>query len=328
MKKRIVITGAAGAIGYETLKKLVLQTEKFDITILIKNKLKHRKLIKKYKNQIDVVYGDIRDKQTTDLLAKNVDFVIHLAAVIPPEADYKKQLAEEVNYGGTVNMIKSLEEFSPNAFFLYSSSISVYGDRLANPWIRVGDELKASPHDEYAKTKIKAEKEIQNSKLNWSIFRLTAIMHPRQKFDPLMFHMPLETKMEICSTSDTATALINAIDKIPQLNKRIFNLSGGKNCRIEYSEFLKNCFKISGLGESPFPSEAYALADFHCGYYKDSDELNQILSFQKDTIDDYYKQFEHEMGKLKISLARIFKFFVIRYFLMHSDPYKKYKSDL
>lgn len=325
MKKKILLTGAAGAIGYEILTKLVSHTEKYQITILVKNSFKHRKLTNKFKDQVEVIYGDIRNRETTDLIAKDKDIVFHLAAVIPPEADFKRQLAEEVNFGGTVNLIKSLEENSPDAFFLYSSSISVYGDRLENPWIKVGDELKPSPHDEYARTKIKAEKVIQNSKLNWSIFRLTAIMHPRQKFDPLMFHMPLETKMEICTTSDTATAFINAIDKTPQLNKRIFNLSGGKNCRIQYSEFLKTCFNISGLGEKPFPTKAFALADFHCGYYEDSDDLNQILKFQNDTIDDYYKQFGNEMGKLKITLAKIFRFFIISFFLRQSEPYKKFK---
>jgi len=252
--------------------------------------------------------------------------VLHLAAVIPPEADFKKQMAEEVNYGGTLNLVKSLEKLSPHAFFVYSSSISVYGDRLENPWIKVGDELKPSPNDEYARTKIKAERIIQDSKLNWTIFRLTATMHPGQKFDPLMFHMPLNTKLEICTTSDTATAFINAIEKSSQLNKRIFNLSGGKNCRVQYAEFLEKCFKISGLGNQPFPIQAYATADFHCGYYEDSEVLNQILDFQKENINDYYEQFENEMGQVKISLAKIFRFFIIKYFLNKSDPYKKYKS--
>jgi len=326
LKKRILLTGAAGAIGYEILNKIALLTEKYQITALVKNSNKHRKLIRKFENSIEVIYGDIRNKETTDKIAKNKDVVLHLAAVIPPEADFKKQMAEEVNYGGTLNLVKSLEKLSPHAFFVYSSSISVYGDRLENPWIKVGDELKPSPNDEYARTKIKAERIIQDSKLNWTIFRLTATMHPGQKFDPLMFHMPLNTKLEICTTSDTATAFINAIEKSSQLNKRIFNLSGGKNCRVQYAEFLEKCFKISGLGNQPFPVEAYATADFHCGYYEDSEVLNQILDFQKENINDYYEQFENEMGQVKISLAKIFRFFIIKYFLNKSDPYKKYKS--
>ena len=326
MKKRILLTGAAGAIGHEILKKLVSLTEEHQITVLVKNSYKHRKLLRKFEDSIEVIYGDIRKKETTDIIAKDKDVVLHLAAVIPPEADFKKQLTEEVNYGGTVNIVNSLEKFSPDAFFIYSSSISVYGDRLENPWIKVGDKLQASPHDEYARTKIKAESFIQNSKLNWTIFRLTAIMHPSQKFDPLMFHMPLDTKMEICTTSDTATAFINAIEKTSQLNKRTFNLSGGKNCRVQYAEFLEKCFKISGLGNQPFPSEAYATSDFHCGYYEDSEELNEILDFQKDTINDYYEQFGNEMGQVKINLAKFFRYFIIKYFLSKSDPYKIYKS--
>ena len=86
------------------------------------------------------------------------DGVIHLAAVIPPLADEQPSLAKAVNTNGTINLINQLETVSPNAFFMYSSSISVYGDRIASPNIKVSDPLQVSLGDEYAVTKIDAEK--------------------------------------------------------------------------------------------------------------------------------------------------------------------------
>jgi len=327
LKKRILVTGAAGAVGLETLKELQKRNDKYKIIAFGKDKKEHRRILKNCCNGIDAIYGDIRDKKTTDKLSENIDFVIHLAAVIPPLADEFPKLTEEVNLGGTKNLISSLEEKSPNAFFLYTSSVAVYGDRLETPVIRVGDKLGPSIGDDYAATKVKAEKLVGKSKLNWSIFRLTAIMSPKQKFNPLMFHMPLDTKMEICTTKDTAFALVQAIENRQALNKKTFNLGGGKTCRVSFIDFLKTNTKNSGLGEMPFPENAFAKGNFHCGYYADSDELNKILNFQRETLEDYYEQFKKEIGPLKITLARIFKPFIVSYFLSKSDPLKAVKNN-
>ena len=328
MKKRILVTGAAGAVGLETVKQLSKLTEKYEIFALAKDKAEHRSILKKCcADKIHVFYGDIRNKTTTDKIAENIDFVIHLAAVIPPLADEFPRLTEEVNLGGSRNLISSLEEKSPKAFLLFTSSIAVYGDRLKNPIIKVGDKLNPSLGDEYAQTKVKAENEVRNSKLNWSIFRLTAIMSPKQKFDPLMFHMPLETKMEICTTHDTANALIKAIEKKEQLSKIIFNLGGGENCRITFRKFLNQNLKNSGLGENSFPEKAFATGNFHCGFYADSDDLNNILDFRTENLEDYYRQFKAVVGPFKIAMAKLFKPFVIAYLLRKSDPLNAIKNN-
>jgi nucleoside-diphosphate-sugar epimerase len=138
-------------------------------------------------------------------------------------------------------LIRGLERFSPKAFLLYSSSISVYGDRLKDPNIYKTDPLLPSLGDEYAKTKIAAEDIIQSSRLKWSIFRLTAIMGGH-KISKLMFHMPLATKMEICTPADTARAFVNAIEHRNKIEGKIFNLGGGESCRCTYLEFLDRSF--------------------------------------------------------------------------------------
>ena len=83
---------------------------------------------------------------------------------------------------GEGSLVESLEKNSPNSFFVYSSSISVYGDRLQNPNIKVTDSLLPSQGDEYAVTKIEAERLIQNSALDWSIFRLAAVLVAQLKY--------------------------------------------------------------------------------------------------------------------------------------------------
>jgi len=320
MKKRVLLTGISGAIGEFVFDNLLKQSDKIEIIALSTDrKVNHIKL-RKYESRAKIIYGDIREKSVTDKVAENIDFVIHTAAIIPPLANSNPELAEGVNHLGTSNLVKSIEEKSPNAFFLYTSSVAVYGDRLLNPEIRVSDELKPSFGDNYAVTKIKAEKVVQSSKLRWSIFRLAAIMHFKQKFDPLMFNNPLDTRMEICTTRDTAFALSESIFKEKELEGKIFNLGGGEKCRAIYRDFLNTSSSNSGLGLNAFPDEAFATANFHCGDYMDSDKLNDILHFQRDSIEDYYRMFTKEIGPVNIFLAKIFRPFIINYFLKKSLP--------
>jgi len=92
-----------------------------------KNKVTQR-FYKPYLDKLTIYYGNISKKEDVLPISKDIDFVIHLAAIIPPLADQQPELANKVNVGGTRNLINVLEEHSKNVFFLYASSVSVYGD--------------------------------------------------------------------------------------------------------------------------------------------------------------------------------------------------------
>jgi nucleoside-diphosphate-sugar epimerase len=322
-KLKILLTGASGTVGFEVLKQLIEEGNRFDITVFdLKSKLNVKRL-SRFKNMASIVYGDISNTADVRKVCAGKDIVIHLAAIIPPLADQKPELAYKVNTIGTGNLVRALEELSLDAFLLYSSSISVYGDRLQNTWIKVDDPLIASDRDEYAKTKIKAEQIIRQSKLNWSIFRLTAIMGGH-KVSKLMFHMPLETPLEIATPEDTARAFVNAIDHKEQLLNKTFNLGGGEACRITYHAFLERSFEIFGLGKPDFPPKAFAERNFHCGYYADSDELEKILHFRNDTIDSYFEKVKMTIPAWQKILTRIFKKQVKKRLLRQSEPYQAF----
>ena len=321
MRKRILLTGASGAVGIETLTELVKNTDRYELTVFdIASKLSKKKL-QPFAKDVRLVYGDISRLKDIEKVSKNQDFVIHLAAIIPPLADEKPELAEAVNVSGTKKLLAALKKDSPHAFFLYTSSISIYGDRVKNPLIKVGDPLKPSIGDEYAHTKIAAEKAVRNSGLGWSIFRLTGIMRPLPGIiDPLMFHMPLESSFEIATTRDTGYALAQAIAHETELEGRIFNLSGGAQCRIIYRDFLSRSFEISGLGKKPFADEAFATANFHCGFYADNAALEKILHFQRDSIEEYFSLFKKNTKPATKFIARLFRPLIIKKLLKLSDP--------
>lgn len=322
-KKNILLTGASGTVGFEALLQLV-DKNSYNITVFDKETKESSLKLRPYKDQVNLIFGDISDEK--DLVSIiNMDVVIHLAAVIPPVADDFPELAKKVNLIGTQNLVNQLEKHSPNAFLMYSSSISVYGDRIEHPYIKVGDALLPSEGDYYATTKIDSENYIQKSKLDYSIFRLAAIMG-NHKISKLMFHQPLNTALEIATPRDTARAFVNGIEKQNLLSKKIFNLGGGEMCRISYEGFLERSFTIFGLGKLNFPKYAFADKNFHCGFYADGNDLEEIVHFRRDTLEDYFKMEVDKVSPIVKFFTSIFKTPVKWFLLQKSGPYEAYKN--
>ena len=320
-KINILLTGASGTIGFEVLQQLCLQLNKYRVTIIVKNTGKNKRCFKSYDKKVHIVYGDITDESIIKEVCINQHVVIHLAALIPPIADDHPELAYKVNFTATQYLVNSLQQYAPDAFLLFSSSIAVYGDRLTDHNIKVGDVLTACAGDVYARTKIEAEQMIMGSTINWSIFRLTAIMG-KHKMSRLMFHMPLETRMEIATPKDTARAFVNAIDKKAVLSKKIFNLGGGVQMRLTYQELLSRSFAVFGLGPVDFPEHSFAKKNFHCGYYIDGDELEQIVSFRADNLETYFDQLRNSFSPIKRFMASLLKKMIKRKLLKQSEPLK------
>ena len=322
-KKNILITGASGTVGFEALLQLI-DKKKYNITVFDKESKQSREKLLPFQDHINIIFGDISILEDLATI-KGIDAAIHLAAIIPPVADDFPELARKVNLMGTQNLIQQLEKQSPNAFLIYSSSISVYGDRILNPFIKVGDTLQASEGDFYATTKIAAEDSIQNSQLDYTIFRLAAIMG-NHKISKLMFHQPLDTSLEIATPRDTARAFVNGIEKQALLSKRIYNLGGGEQCRASYKDFLERSFKIFGLGSMNFPKKSFAEKNFHCGYYADGNELEQIVHFRQDSLEDYFKMEEAKISPIIKVITSILSA-PIKWFLhKKSEPYQAFKE--
>ncbi len=325
--KKILLTGATGAIGSEVLRQLHATNKSYTLTVLVRDSQHTKRVLRPYSDTINVIYGDITNRDSVTKAVQDQDIVIHLAAIIPTVENDNEALVHNVNVGGTENIVRCMEIECPNALLLFSSSIAIYGDRIKNPDIRISDTPKGLEHDTYAKTKVEAETIITSSKLNWSIFRLTAIMGiGNHKLSGMMFHVPLETPFEICTVRDTARAFVHAIDQTEALTGKVFNLGGGASCRITYFDFLSNAFKAFGLGKVNFPKYAFATQNFHCGHYLDGDELEALLHFRSDDIASYFKRFDASVPGAQRFFTLPFRGPVKWFLLQLSEPYKAYKK--
>jgi len=322
---QVLLTGASGTVGIEVLRLLV-KDKAYQVTVFDKNTRHAVKLLSPYQDRINIIYGDLCKQDDVLKIPGDIDVAIHLAAIIPPESDENTALTFQVNVQGTKGIITLLELTSPKAFLLYSSSISVYGDRILNPGITRNDLLNPSDGDEYGETKIQAEALIRNSKLDWSIFRLSAIMK-NHKMSKLMFHMPLNTQLEICSPKDTAKAFVEAMNKREALSGKIFNLGGGESCRITYEVFLEKSFRLFGLGKVNFPHNTFAQRNFHCGIMKDGDILENILHFRNDTLDSYFKDTKHSIPFMTKIFSTLFRVIIKRILANQSEPLRAIKTN-
>lgn len=323
---KILVTGAAGTVGRCTIEELT-KIREIEIIATDLNTSNNRKILAKFRNKIKIKLGDLLEDNFIDEISKSIDFTIHLAAIIPPLADEKPQLARKVNVCASEKLIRALEKNSPNSFFVYCSSISVYGDRLSAPFIRVTDRLCASVGDHYAETKIETEKIVQHCQLNWTVFRLTAVFgYGNHKISKLMFHMPLKTPIEIITPEDAGRAFAFSTKHLTELNKKVYNLSGGEDCRILYEDFLKKSFHIYGLKKFLIPKTAFAQKNFHCAFVDDGDELENILHFRNDNINDYFQKNEQKIGNFVKFWAGIFSPIYQKILVNKSEPLKALKN--
>ncbi len=326
-KISVLLTGATGTVGREVLNQL-LEKKKYHVVVFSLDRKRNRRFYSKINGNITVCYGSLENAEDLKKITDKIDFVIHLAAIIPPLADEKPDMAHRVNALGTLNLISRVKELNPNAYFMYSSSVSVYGDRLSNPNIKVTDPLIASEGDEYALTKIEAEKYIQNSGLSFTIFRLSAIMGVQNhKLSKLMFHMPLNTHMEIVTPPDTARVFVNAIDKKETLIGRVFNLGGGEKCRLTYKQLLEKSFELYGLGKLNFHPQTFADKNFHCGYMVDSDDLEEILKFRTHSLEDYFLMTKKSIPVIQKIATQIFSYPVKKHLQSLSEPLEAIKKN-
>lgn len=313
---KVLLTGALGNVGTSTLKELLKKG--YNVRILDVNTPQNRKKVKKIKNKAEIYWGNLLNIADISEAVKGCDTIIHLAAMIPPQADKKPQLAEYINVGGTENVIKAVHKYNKQAQLIFTSSIAVYGDRLHSPLIRTTDQPCPNSHDYYAIQKLECERIVKASGLNWTIFRLTYIVSlDRIKLDPLMFDMPLETSIEICDTKDAGLALANAVGNRDILGK-ILPIAGGARCRIQYREYLNKMLEIIGIGRNFLPEKAFSKGNFHCGFME-TEESQQYLKYQNHTISDYFRDVYRKF--------RIKRFFIslikplLQRFLMLKSPY-------
>lgn len=318
----ILITGAFGSLGTHVLDLLVETNHK--IHCFSRKSKRSRKKARKYQDKVEIIFGDIRNYTEVKNAVSGQDLIMHFAAIVPPRFNYEPlDYTRQVNVDGTKNILKAINEQNKLTKIIYPSSVAVFGDVRERGACVISSDEPTNPNDDdlYAQQKVLSEEAIQNSGLQWSIFRFGFMPNTQElKFDPLMFEVPLDTNMEVIHLKDAAIAIVNALNKKEIWNK-IYHIAGGEKCRLTYKEFVGEMLKAMGIGS--LPDNAFGFNDFHCAFF-DTFESQNLLNYQKHTFEDIIREMK-ENNKLLSIFARMFRL-VAKAYLLNKSPYYKKKS--
>ena len=332
----VAVTGITGNMGQATLEQIgkIGKIDKFKFLVLPDDK-RIKKLLreyKNYKNKFEIIYGNLKDKETCEKLVKDCDYVVNLAAVIPPHSDKFPLKAIECNEIGVKNLIKSIEELEKQPKLIHISTVALYGNRnYKHPWGRVGDPLLVSPFDIYSATKLRGEFAVLESGIkNWVVIRQTAMLHNNMLADNLndglMFHTCFNAPLEWATAHDSGVLIANILrsdiekDLGSKFWKKVFNLGGGEvNCLTGF-DTLNDGFKLIGGSAKDFFKPFYnATRNFHGMWFYDGKVLDDMFHYQSQTTDDYWKEIlknhsYYKMGKIvpkglisTFAIKRLFK---------------------
>ncbi|WP_299837335.1 SDR family oxidoreductase [uncultured Tenacibaculum sp.] len=148
--KKILVTGGAGFIGSNLCDKLIEMNN--DVVCLDNFATGKRENIEHLlsNSKFKLIEGDIRNLEDCKEAVKNVDFVLHQAALGSVPRSIKDPItSNDVNVGGFLNMLVASRDAGVKRF-VYAASSSTYGDSEALP--KVEDKI-GKPLSPYAITK-------------------------------------------------------------------------------------------------------------------------------------------------------------------------------
>lgn len=240
LKGKVLVTGGAGFIGREVVKKL--QLTGYQVTVLDKADKPEDFANVKY------IKGDLQNAAKCVVACAGQDFVIHLAAKPRiPESFIDPDSYFDDNVTGTRNILTAASAVGIRKF-VYASSSSIYGNNPAphKPF------HKPDPLNYYSMTKLFGEhlcKQYKNMfNLNYNILRFFTVYGDEQPDDdnkglmiskfyrlasegkPLTVHGDGNYMRDYIHVSDVATACIASMES--KVKSEVFNVGTGTNISV------------------------------------------------------------------------------------------------
>lgn len=149
---KYLVTGGAGFIGSHISDALTKQGQ--EVVVLDNLSTGRRDNMQTFERDIEFVEADICDTEALDRAMRDVDYVIHQAALasVPRSID-DPTASQQVNTQGTLNVLLAAKANGVKRV-VYASSSSVYGDSEVLPKV---ESMTPNPKSPYAAAKLGGE---------------------------------------------------------------------------------------------------------------------------------------------------------------------------
>ena len=284
----VLVTGGFGNIGTSAVAALAADGHR--VRVLSTRSPRHERTARRL--GLDVAWGDICRREDVASALRDQHAVVHLAAIIPPDSDEKPALARTVNVEGTRTLLAEAAASPNQPRFLFASTFDVFGRTThLPPPRRVSDPVSAT--DAYTAHKIEGEGMVRASGLRHLIMRFADVpklaLRPAH---PIMFEIPLDTRIEALHTRDAGLAVARALG-CPEAWGRTLLVGGGPRCQVYFRDYLARFLTAMGVGS--LPEEAFGTTPYPTDWI-DTEESERLLRYQRHSIDDIVREIGALLG--------------------------------
>ncbi len=226
---KLAVTGATGFVGQALLDHLL--AEGHEVTALARRPQEPRQ-------GVEWVSGHLADKGGLEALLRDAEAVIHVAGVInaPDRAGF-----EDGNVIGTLNLLEAAKATGVSRF-VFVSSLSAREPHLS----------------EYGASKLRAERLVMASGLDWTIVRPPAIYGPRDREMLELFRaakwgvipVPGEGRLSLIHVDDLASLLLALVPGGEDITSALFEPDDGRRGGWTHYEFARAIG--AAMGRRPF----------------------------------------------------------------------------
>jgi len=263
---KVLVTGGAGFIGSHIAHALC--RKRCPVRVLDNFSSGKKENLVSVLDKIELVRADIRSKAACLKATKNIDFVLHQAALTSVPDSFKDPHAyREVNIDGTLNLLEAALRNKVKRF-IFASSCAVYGD---SPKLPQRESDLPNPLSPYAESKLAGEAHCRIFSKDYGLdtvcLRYFNVFGPRQSLEgeyavvipkfiacmlgdepPPIFGNGKQTR-DFIYVDNIIEANILSTKKRTNFGGQIFNIASGRECSI--LELVKILNKLMGRDLSP-----------------------------------------------------------------------------
>jgi nucleoside-diphosphate-sugar epimerase len=271
----ILLTGGAGRLGYHVSKLCFEEGYKVRAFDLPNVNWSHLRSLP----NIEIQKGDITDLKSVEKACRDIDIIVHLAALLPPKSEVNKERTMKINVQGTTNLLKSKEHLTP---IIFASSISTYGI-TSNELSPLKESHKQHPHNIYSESKIIAEKTIIEEDITYKILRVAPIAVAEILELPEVVPYRANQHVEFIYVKDAARAIKNCMERTQDYNE-IYNIAGGISWQMTGKEYIDSFYDALGVEvEANYPEE-YTAVDWY------DTEKSKCLDYQQTSFNQFIEK--------------------------------------